>query len=48
MAAMIRMIATTINNSINEKPSCRFLIFALLRQLNIDVNFARIAAWRDN
>src|SRR5690242_12582245 len=32
MAAMIRMIATTISNSINEKPFCfRILVVPLLR-----------------
>src|SRR5690348_1905857 len=28
MAAMIKMIATTISNSISEKPFCFFLIFS--------------------
>jgi len=27
IAAMIKMMATTINNSINEKPFCCFFIF---------------------
>jgi hypothetical protein len=29
MAAMIRMIATTINNSISEKPFCFRILFGL-------------------
>src|SRR5580704_5041885 len=33
IAAIIRMIATTINNSINEKPFCFFLIFTLLGEV---------------
>jgi hypothetical protein len=31
MAAMIRMIATTISNSIREKPFCFFMMLDLLR-----------------
>jgi hypothetical protein len=30
MAAMIRMIATTISNSIREKPFCFFMMLGLL------------------
>jgi hypothetical protein len=30
MAAIIRMIATTIKSSINEKPFCLFRIFSIL------------------
>jgi hypothetical protein len=32
MAAMIRMIATTISNSIREKPFCFFMILDLLEK----------------
>jgi hypothetical protein len=34
MAAMIRMIATTISNSIREKPFCFFMMLDLLGKLN--------------
>src|SRR5438067_8889090 len=35
IAAMIRMIATTISNSINEKPFClRICVFSLLNQFS--------------
>jgi len=43
MAAMIKMIATTINNSINEKPSFLFLIAILLRRVNTDQIFSQFA-----
>src|SRR5713226_4409403 len=33
MAAMIRMIATTISNSIREKPFCFFMMLDLLREM---------------
>src|SRR5258707_15723712 len=33
IAAMIRMIATTISNSIREKPFCLFMILVLLERI---------------
>src|SRR5258708_29305312 len=33
MAAMIRMIATTISNSISEKPFCFFMVLDLLEKI---------------
>src|SRR6266852_1157055 len=42
IAAMIRMIATTINNSINEKPFCFFIIFKFPFPENLDATYTRI------
>src|SRR5947199_9191897 len=40
IAAMIRMIATTISNSINEKPFCLLRILSnLLRQLHAEAQY---------
>jgi hypothetical protein len=35
MAAMIKMIATTISNSIREKPFCFFMMLDLLRNFMV-------------
>src|SRR5205807_9021241 len=37
MAAMIRMIATTISNSIREKPRCLFIVFGTRESTSISV-----------
>src|SRR5437762_8279127 len=37
MAAMIRMIATTISNSIREKPRCLFMVFGTRESTSISV-----------
>src|ERR1700722_17879590 len=45
IAAMIKMIATTINNSINEKPFCLLMIF-IVSPLKFGRRHSALLEWR--